>query len=394
MTGQQLADLGPALAGYLEQFLGCCPYAPTAAHLHTYVHGLLSDLERKTAEPIALKAGTPVRTLQEFLRDHVWDQADALARLVTHVAGRLREIDDPCGLGTVGIIDETSAAKQGTKTPGVQRQYLGCLGKVANGIVTVHLGVAKGRYKTLIGADLFLPLSWSEDRPRCQEADIPDDLSHRPKWEIALAQLDRAAVGGVALDWLTFDEEYGKCPGFLRGLDERGLRFVGEAPRTLSCLPATAAGQPLASTKGRQAEEVVRSARVFRDQRWRVVRLARQTREDQIWRMKAARVWHRRGRRLVGGAVLADPGEQRRDGGGEVLPLERAGGRLPGDAPARGVHEVERGARVPGGEDGAGLHALRGAELRGVDEALEPVSGGDGIRGLGGRADAGGKIRR
>jgi SRSO17 transposase len=70
------------------------------------------------------------------------------------------------GLGHVGLIDETSALKSGTKTPGVQRQYLGCVGKLDNGIVTVHLGVRKGRYKTLIDAELFLPEDWA----RCPKA--------------------------------------------------------------------------------------------------------------------------------------------------------------------------------------------------------------------------------
>ena len=73
MTDKELRGLGPALADYLDRYLFCCAYTQTFAHLGTYVRGLLSDLQRKTCEPIALKAGTPVRSLQEFLRDHVWD---------------------------------------------------------------------------------------------------------------------------------------------------------------------------------------------------------------------------------------------------------------------------------------------------------------------------------
>ena len=75
-------------------------------------------------------------------------------------------------LGTVGLIDETSALKSGTKTPGVQRQYLGCVGKIANGIVTVHLGVCRGRYKTLCDAELFLSKDWAADADRRLEAGI------------------------------------------------------------------------------------------------------------------------------------------------------------------------------------------------------------------------------
>ena len=292
MTEQQLRTLGQVLAGYLDRYLFCCDYTQTFAHLGTYTRGLLSDLKRKTAEDIALKGGTPVRTLQEFLRDHVWDFERVRQLHQQHAAELLQQPDEPNGLGTVGLIDETSAAKKGTKTPGVQRQHLGCLGKIDNGIVTVHLGVCRGLYKTLIDADLFLPKKWSKDRPRCREAGIPDTVVYRPKWQIALEQLDRAKSNGVVLDWTTFDEGYGKSPEFIYALDDRKLPFVGEVPKTLSCLAVNRHGQrPEKKVKGRPAEEVVRSGSLFRSQRWQVVRLQRQTMQDQAWRIKAAQVW-------------------------------------------------------------------------------------------------------
>src|SRR3954464_12068356 len=118
MTEQQLRALGPALAHFLDAFLFCCAYTQTFAHLRTYVRGLLSDLPRKSVEPIALQAGTPVRTLQEFLRDHDWDGSTVRTHFQEHVAALLPTLpgDD---LGNVGLLDETSAVKQGTKTPGV-----------------------------------------------------------------------------------------------------------------------------------------------------------------------------------------------------------------------------------------------------------------------------------
>lgn len=303
MTEQQLLDLEPALADFLGRFVGCCRYAPTFGHFGTYVRGLLSELPRKSVEPIALKAGTPVRTLQEFLKDHAWDFSSTRDRLAGHALEQLAVADDSRGLGAVGVIDETSAVKKGDKTPGVQKQYLGCVGKLENGIVTVHLAVAKGRYKALIDFDLFLPEKWSDDRPRCREAGIPDELVHRPKWRIALEQIDRASGNGVSLDWLCFDEEYGKCPGFMAGLDQRGLRFVGEVPRTLSCLVVNRrADRPGAQTEARTAEHVVHAMRQFRDQAWTVVRLSRQTQADQIWRVKAARVWAHGSEGWSGGA--------------------------------------------------------------------------------------------
>jgi SRSO17 transposase len=193
MTEQQLEALGPALDRFLQPYLFCCGYTQSFAHLHTYCKGLLSELQRKTCEPIALASGCAVRTLQEFLRDHLWSFPHVRQQLQRHVADVLPTLpaDD---LGTVGLIDETSALKSGTKTPGVQRQYLGCVGEIANGIVTVHLGVCKGRYKTLFDAELFLSQEWAADKDRRQQAGIPADMVYRPKWQIALEEIDRAVA--------------------------------------------------------------------------------------------------------------------------------------------------------------------------------------------------------
>ena len=286
MTAEQIEALGPAFSDYLQQFLFCCDYTQTFDLLEVYCRGLLSDLDRKTCEPIALYAGLAVRTLQEFLRDHRWSFAQVRTRLQRHVAGQLADTpaDD---LGTVGLVDETSTVKKGRKTPGVQRQGCGERGKQENGIVTVHLGVSRGHYKTLIDADLFLPESWDQDRDRCRAACIPDDLHYRPKWQIALAQIDRARDQGIDFDWLTFDEDYGKAPGFLVGLQERGLRYVGEVAKSFRCF----VHRPRRREAGHRADNLVRHSPTFRQQRGRVFRLRRQTLGDQEWEAKAARVW-------------------------------------------------------------------------------------------------------
>jgi SRSO17 transposase len=293
VTEEELDGLGSSLDEFLRPYLYCCGYTQTFGHLHTYCRGLLSDLKRKSVEPIALASGCAVRTLQEALRDHQWQHSQVREQLQRHVGAELAGLPDD-GLGNVGLIDETSAVKSGAKTPGVQRQYLGCVGKIDNGIVTVHLGVCKGRYKTLIDAELFLPEDWAKDRDRCQAAGIPDDLAYRPKWQIALEEVDRAKASQVSLDWLTFDEGYGMVPEFVRGLDERKLRFVGEAPKSLSCLAVHGSGRrPDAKGKGRQAADVVRQSPAFLKQPWVKVKLSRQTVGPQVWEVKAAPVWQR-----------------------------------------------------------------------------------------------------
>jgi SRSO17 transposase len=289
MTPEQIRAIGPDFSNYLQQFDLCCDYPQTFRLLSVYCHGLLSDLDRKSAEPLALASGVAVRTLQEFLRDHLWSFRSARDILHQDLVAALPPLpaDD---LGTVGIVDETSVVKKGTKTPGVQRQWCGAMGKKENCIVTVHLGVARGAFQTLVDAELFLPKSWSDDRERCREADIPDELEYRPKWKIALRQVLRAGAAGLDLQWLTFDEGYGSKPGFLDGLDALGMSYVGEVPCSFACFTRPPSG----AVSGHRADDLVRHSPVFHGQEWQEVRLPRQTLGPQTWAAKMAPIYVRR----------------------------------------------------------------------------------------------------
>lgn len=75
MMDEELDGLGSALDDFLRPYLSCCDYTQTFAHLHPYCRGLLSELQRKSVEPIALVSGRAVRTLQEFLKDHQWQHS-------------------------------------------------------------------------------------------------------------------------------------------------------------------------------------------------------------------------------------------------------------------------------------------------------------------------------
>jgi SRSO17 transposase len=292
MTPDQMMALGTAFAAYLRVFEVCIAYSPTAEHLHSYCRGLLSDLARKSIEPIALACGTAVRTLQEFLRDHVWDQFRMRDLFQQRLLGlpALNAADD---LGTIGVIDETSVAKKGTKTPGVQRQHCGASGKIENCIVTVHLGLVRGLFKTLIDAALFLPKVWSEDRERCREAKIPDDVVYRPKWRIALEQVARAIANGLTFAWLTFDEYYGGKPAFLEELDTlSGTSYVGEIPRNFRCLTKRPRGQkPKKGWKGKRADNLARYSSVWYQQNWQNMSLSRLTLDKQQWEVRAGQVY-------------------------------------------------------------------------------------------------------
>jgi SRSO17 transposase len=228
MDADLIRSLKPMLTGYLKRFDDCFARQDTRAHLPVYVGGQLSDLPAKSCEPIALAAEVAPRTLQEFLSQHQWDESRMRERVQELVAR------EHAGPNSVGIIDETSDVKKGDKTPGVQRQWCGKVGKRENCLVTVHLGYATGDFHSLVDGDLFLPESWSEDRLRCRAAGIPDTVFYRPKWWIALELYDRARASGLTFDWLSFDEGYGSKPLFLQALDERGQLFVVEVPTTFS----------------------------------------------------------------------------------------------------------------------------------------------------------------
>jgi SRSO17 transposase len=225
MDAQELRQLKPELTKYLKRFDQCFSRKDTRAHLPVYVTGQLSDLPRKSVEPIAIEAEVAPRTLQEFLSQHVWDEDRARDRLQEIVR------TEHTGPHAVGVIDETSFVKKGDKTPGVKRQWCGTVGKQENCTVTVHLSYARDDFHCLVDSELYLPKDWAEDQVRRELAGIPEGMTYRSKWQIGLELYDRAIGNGLRFEWITFDEWYGGKPGFLRGLSARGQRFVGEVPR-------------------------------------------------------------------------------------------------------------------------------------------------------------------
>ena len=300
MTADQVAALGPAFTEYLREFRPCFVTGSTFKHLGTYCRGLLSDLPRKSVEPIALSAGCAVRTLQEFLTHHAWDQGrmrDELQRRVAREHLPAPGGKPAGGVGVVGWVDETSVPKKGDKTPGVQRQYCGRLGKVDNCVVTVHLACRCGEFTAPLDADLYLPAgSWDEDRDRCREAHVPDHVVYASKWLLALGQVKRAVGNGVRFDWLTFDEGYGGKPEFLAALEGLGLLYVCEVPRNLPCYPARPKYRSLQRPFAPQrVDTAVRFSKPFKGKPWRRVRVSRKTLADQVWEVRAAQVYLARG---------------------------------------------------------------------------------------------------
>lgn len=289
MTADQIRSLQPELAALLETFRPYMKRASNFGHLLAYVLGLLADLKRKSIEPIALAAGSAVRTLQEFLSFLDWDHEaanDHLQRLVMDRHGCERAI---------GVFDASGHAKQGRMTPGVRRQWCGETGKVDNCVVGQHLLYADNHptnpFNCALASDLFLPKEWSEDRERCRKARIPDDVVHRPKWRMALDQLKHAIANGVRFWFVTFDEDYGKAPQFWFELDALGQQAIGEVPKNFHVFAKRPACRSLQRAHGsKRVDNLCRFSPLFREQEWRRVTVKDTTRGPAVWEIKSARV--------------------------------------------------------------------------------------------------------
>ena len=291
MDAEQIRGLEPLLTEYLCHFDDCFPHPQTRGHLDVYVRGQLSDLPRKSVEPIALQAVVPPRTLQQFLSLLQWDRPLMRQRLQQLVA---KEHASP---HSVGILDDTGCPKKGDRTPGVQRQYCGATGKVDNCVVSVHLTYAAEDFHCLLDNELFLPADWSQDRERCRAAGIPDSVVYRPKWRIALEQYERAFDNGVHFEWLTFDENYGNKPELLDALERRQQKYVAEIPKNVCgwIRPARLRRGPRGGLKRSHApstvENLLRYSPALRDQPWKAYRVKDGEKGPMVWEVKHIRLY-------------------------------------------------------------------------------------------------------
>lgn len=194
-----------------------------------YLRGLLLDAEStKTAEAIALKVhgdASQVRMTQVFLGQSPWHDEPLRQELAVWVDQEIGGAQ-----GTL-IVDESGFPKCGDKSVGVARQYCGATGKIDNCQMGVFLAYASAAGHTLLDERLYLPEDWVGNAKRREEAGVPPDVVFRTKPELAL-ELIRNVGPKVRHAWVTFDEGYGKDPGFLSGLEELEERYIGEVPKS------------------------------------------------------------------------------------------------------------------------------------------------------------------
>ncbi len=191
-----------------------------------YLKGLILPGERKSIEPLAARvAPADTQQLHHFVSTSPWPTAPLEEELV-RAADRLVG-----GAEAVLVVDDTALVKQGRHSVGVKRQYCGQLGKRANCQSLVSLTLARAEVPVCVGLRLFLPEDWCADAARRAAAGVPEAVSYRPKWQIALDEIDRALASGARFGGVLADAEYGKAALFRHGLSERSLPWaVGILP--------------------------------------------------------------------------------------------------------------------------------------------------------------------
>jgi SRSO17 transposase len=186
-----------------------------------YLQGLLSPIERKNGWQLAEAAGEAnPYGYQELLSRALWDAdlvRDDLLDLVRE------NLADPAA---VVVIDETGFVKKGTKSVGVAPQYSGTAGKIGNCQIGVFLAYAAQKGQVLMDREIYLPREWTDDRERCQEAGVPEEVEFATKLVLARRMLERALEHGLPFAWVTADSVYGADYHLRRFLTEHHIPYV------------------------------------------------------------------------------------------------------------------------------------------------------------------------
>lgn len=214
----------------MEALRSCFARVQTWLLAGRYMSALVSDLPSRNGWSVAQYCGdrSPDRA-QRLLNRASWDEMAAMSLVRKYAVGGLDAAARRSRRHrmTVGALDETGQAKQGNSTAGVKRQYMGCAGRVANGINTVHLSYVRDRTgHALIGARQWIPAEDITDPVKSLVTGLPLELRFRTKGQLAIDVLTDAFTDGVRFEFVCGDEVYGNCTQLRGFLEERGQGYV------------------------------------------------------------------------------------------------------------------------------------------------------------------------
>ena len=211
------------LEQFAQPFINSLRRREQKEHVHTYIAGLLSDLKRKNVESIAYRHDQDRRGLQRFIGSTPWDHRPLLQELARQVGSELGQDDG------VIVFDPSGHKKCGNDSVGVQRQWLGRLGKVDNGQVGIYMGYASGKEHALVDTRLYLPKQWAKDKTRRKKCGVPKNIRYQTRHDLALDMLKN---NGKYLPhgWIAGDDEMGRSSRFRRDLRALGEQYLLAVP--------------------------------------------------------------------------------------------------------------------------------------------------------------------
>ncbi|MFH1616898.1 MAG: transposase [Planctomycetota bacterium] len=200
---QVLKGMLKRLEQFVKPFIACLGRREPKENAHIYISGLLSDLRRKNVESIAYRYDQDRRALQRFIGFAPWDHQPLQQELARQIGNELGEDDG------VIVFDPSGHKKCGDDSVGVQRQWLGRLGKVDNGQVGVYMGYASHKNHALADTRLYLPKQWAKDKTRRKKCGVPKHIRYQTRHELALDMLKN---NGEYLphSWIAGDDEMGR----------------------------------------------------------------------------------------------------------------------------------------------------------------------------------------
>jgi SRSO17 transposase len=195
-----------------------------AAVAERYLCGLAQAEDCRFAGMADVVDNGCAQQFQHFISNSPWDHEPVVAQIGQDADRLLGGKPTSCL-----IIDESSFAKQGDRSVGVERQWSGRLGKVDNCQVAVFAVLTDGQHHAMVDMRLYLPKEWIDAPARCERAAVPEAARKlTSKTEHALEMVRAARARQMRFEWVGVDAGYGKEPAFLRALDDAREVFVAD----------------------------------------------------------------------------------------------------------------------------------------------------------------------
>jgi DDE superfamily endonuclease len=218
----EVAQAPAPLEAYAQQFDPAFSKSNQREGFRHYLEGLLLPSERNktltglvNTEPGAGAQLPRAQKLQWFLSESNWEERTVQAERLKLL--RENPATAPNAQGVL-VIDETGDRKDGHKTAHVARQYLGNVGKIDNGVVSV----------TSLWADeqVYYPLEIEPYTPENYFAQGKNDPAFRTKPQIALQLVQQAIRQEWPFRAVVADSLYGEDRGLRNGLCKRQVPYV------------------------------------------------------------------------------------------------------------------------------------------------------------------------